>query len=691
MSVKINDDLKLQVSGTYLYIKDNQSAENIKWVIDNEQEIRIYTEVKGTYILKINNTQDLPVEQFLLDSVNDDPLALEDGLFCYKGVSKIAKFLKSGSKIKLGVIYSNGEETKSTTTLLIELINSIGDAYVTPEDLDANFSIITDLINKFSDAKAVEKFETKKKNNDVHLYVKYYREDTLQDLGKISSSLYELGIQNARSESGTSGGGQTGVDSKATGGFAGGYKAQTNNGAAIGENAFSIDGVALGKSANSIERDSIVVGAGAYIKNRHDTSGKNLTNGNIAIGTEANIRNSSPDDHYNNIAIGRRAYIEQSQGSIAIGSRLPSEEGQGYSTEIWKNCTMPYAVISNVTRRCVQIGSRNYIKDGVYSIAIGSDVAAVGSNSSEPIYYGISVGAKSLVRERACIAIGSYAKAGVELDGARSKLNSIMDSAMAKGAIAIGAHVWARRYGCIAIGRKATSCFANNIAIGNGAMAGKEDDVINSKTNKYNYTDGSDNNANSSKASSFAIAIGYKAQALAYKAAQIGPGTNKTKKSLQFMNTQIVNSSGKVTADLNYSRGTVPIEKGGTGATNREKALNNLGIYYGSAPIKITSSNYTAATSKDSTGAIFTIKFPGFKLASSSSSKPYIIASLRTANSDPKDINPLVHSVIVTKINTDSFEVKYKYNGSLKKNDIIKSSNKIFYLRLHYIIIRQDL
>lgn len=692
---EFTDGLKLGVSETTLFLLDNSSADEINWVVDNTQEIKIYSNSTGTFIVKITNKNQNTIEQIVLEPVNDNTYA--NYLHCYSGTSEISKILKSGSKINIGVIYYDEikEANVSTTPLTINLKKSIGNINISPEELDnENSKIIEELIASFSKGRPVRDFRVIEKETDNNYYLEANFADSSPDdweeLGKVSASLEDLGIRNKRHSNGTGGGGQIGykATSNSGSGFAGGYSANTKNGVAIGDQAKSVDGIGMGSGANSAEIDSIVIGLNARIVDEKKKKLDNISNSHIIIGNEARVQyenaQEGKEDFYGNIVIGKKALAHNSRNVTVIGSRSKSPENNstGFDTSLWPGCQMPYASITNVAKNSTLIGPRSYLRNAKNSVAIGANNGVVARDYL--LKYGVSIGSTNLVRESGCIAIGNTAMAGVEENGDVSPLNKKdRNDKKAIGAIAIGTQVWARRLGCIAIGRKAKSCFVNNIAIGNGAEAGNVDRVKNKKGDYY-YAGGdvdySDSNYPNGHITRNAVAIGPLAKAKAFNSIQLGKGTNLIENSLQFRNTTVV-KNGKIPVDMSNKdhTGVLSVERGGTGGSTRKEALNNLGIYYGSSEIAFDDNLLNEATG-NSTGGEISITFPDkltFKTA------PHVVATLRTTTETLNKINPQFHSIIITEISKTGFKIKYKYSGSETKDSIKKN----FKLVIDYTVL----
>ena len=75
---------------------------------------------------------------------------------------------------------------------------------------------------------------------------------------------------------------------------------------------------------------------------------------------------------------------------------------------------------------------------------------------------------------------------------------------------------------------------------------------------------------------------------------QLGEGNNPYNRTLQFRNTQIVDSDGKINSD---NLKTVPVEKGGTGVTSIEELKESLGISEDNDIVEYTHPSHTSRTS----------------------------------------------------------------------------------------------
>ena len=658
--LNISDILELQVSGTSLYLRNNEIAEEINWVIDNTQEIRVYTTRPGVFVIKIIDEEENTIEQVALTrlTVLEN---LENDLYCYGGISKVAKLLKSGTRIKIGLVYADTLEQKGVVTtipLTINLINSIGVLTVSSEELIANKEVIEQLLTIFGSGKAIEGLEIKDESGEKFLYAQYAGQNYEKaKIGKVSSSLEELGIRNKNNSEGNPGGGQLGYGAKATGGFAGGKNAQTTHGAAIGLDAKSVNGVALGQKANSIENNSIAIGTEAYIKSASSALNSTSNNGNIAIGSGALVKWPDAKTPYGNIGIGTNVNVQECQRSIVIGSSetIPSGKDWNDNKNIYTSIKMPFASMSRYTNNAVVVGSGAYAMVAKQPIILGANAAVIGVTSTTKSSgykpsYAIAIGSAALSRASGGIAIGHRAIVGAEAEtGKIYTSNKALELAGKQiNAIAIGERSKARRLNSIAIGSQAHSCYQNNIAIGFKAIAGNPESIKKyEKKSPYDAEVGG------------AIAIGSNSYARSPGSVQIGPGENTRANSLKFQNVEIV-KNGKVCVNLSNSEhtGVLPVSKGGTGAENKGQALKNLGIYSGSLEFypdndakSTRGKEYEIITFKDNKGKNF-FKKP-----------PRVILSYRSLASK---LNPSLHHFMVTEVTKDYCKIQYKYSGDSK-------------------------
>ena len=644
--------LKLQLTDDKSLILNSNEfiGEVVEWVVGQDAyDVEITTNSQNLiYNFVITNLNNEPIESILMTAAENNGTTA-----VYKVRSTIAKFLKSGSKIFIGVTYQimdkSGKLTNYSSKPLPVILNSSINNYVDPLELKANFSVVADLLTKFNSAKAIEGFEVVENSKDktYELFVKYVGIEEKQSLKTITPSVEQLGLVIKR-EGDTGGGGTVGTDAEINydkTGFAGGYGARTTRGAAVGEKAYSTSGFAGGSNASSKAGGGIAIGANSEVYQK-STSG-------IAIGTgSTNIDNTA------SIAIGRYSISNASSYAVVIGSTgFDGTNDDKYITDRIdkdKNSLPPLANQTRATSspRSVIIGYRAYGVRTEDSVIIGNS-ASSRSPKNLANRRCVSVGYMSITRNNSCISIGDEAKAGTTYYGLQISGNKSEESKSGGygnvSAIAIGRCAWARRHSSIALGKHAQAVQHGCLAIGHHSVAGNTNKQYNSKPSSEE-TDGSRS-----------VAIGWRAVASASGAVQLGTGTNTTKDSLQFKGVTIVKDN---VVQVNLSgkgmNGTLPLKKGGTGATSAAGARKNLGIYYGTQAVKDLK-----ISSLSSTGKNITVTFPkDIKF----SSPPQVIANLSFGSDD---YDPACHHFFIKSISKTGFVLRYNYSGtsgSAKKN-----------------------
>ena len=687
--------LKLKLITSSNTLSSELDTSNIEWISSQGQyliQIEASRDLDGLYVL-LTTTEGV-LKEFIKAYKKQDGNSIY-----YECESAIGPKLKGGSQINLGVMYSINEISYRTEPLRIKINEAIVDdgKLQTPENVEPENGTLVDLINTFSDAKAldrievisyskIEKYDEKKDYSNYssdktivifdgnvpiditnlenpYCLIAYYKNFNYPVFcGIVNISSSSLGIISTNTNSSLAGGGQVGNDAKTTIGFSGGKTSESTTGGAVGNNtkttegfaggtgATSETGVAIGKDAKSTFNNVAIGDSASAVAEE----GKENIENNIVIGNSAQSKNNN-----DTIVIGSNNKVETSNNSIRIGKEDTSDTTSFKASE--DSIGIGTNIKSSENRNAVLIGSNiNTSKLTYGSYVDGDKTVDTETAKLEPIHSNICIGDDAIATERSCIAIGPHSVAGCirntdpnEKDRPISRAYERCDISNEPASIAIGRRSAAYAHGGIAIGKECVAGRFSSVAIGYCAEAGPNFQEDNKSTPLFYSPD------NGMKS----IAIGYFAKAKADGAVQIGQGTNNIKNSLQFsyygkneknqnaiINVPIV-QNGYVQVDLNNgTKGVLPRDKGGTGATTKLGARRSLGIFTGSFQRTFDPNSFTG------TGV-------DVKLTYSSrytfNSAPNAFVNLRMATSDTT--SPVLVNYYIKEITTKYILLRVDY------------------------------
>lgn len=539
------------------------------------------------YEVKVNITDGKKYDYFhliLADGSNKQVIEVDTAYlkgYSYWGEFYVPRVMGNNTVVNIGVIAKEQNTKNTISSAPFPVTIKSGIAQPIPFTLDGEDSLtnsgFTTLLNLLEGGLVIKtmSLEDRVENGKKQLYLKVdYKtknEDYTSYLGPINYDLIQLGAQIKR-ENNTGGGAKLGYNAKLElnkDGFAGGYNARACSGVAIGPSAYTNTGVAIGQNAH------------AEPTNSRD---------GIAIGQQAIVDSGSQSS----IAIGDHSQVVSSPRSIVIGGVTITEDQR-------------HSIVKD-SERAVGIGYNTKIKKMRDGIVLGTDTIGRGSDCSRK-QDAIVVGREAKGALSGGIAIGAEATAGFkERDKVEIPDGNLKDEGThAFAGIAIGFRSLARRGASVAIGRNSKTYRWGTVAIGTDSIAGytnteakgnynlTKDDESNTEKN-YGYCAvavgaGSEAKGTRSVALGYnsktynysSVAIGNFAVAKANGAVQLGNGINSKELSLQFRDKTIVNSAQKLQVHLTKDAidGTLPIDKGGTGADNTFDAQRELGIYTG--------------------------------------------------------------------------------------------------------------
>jgi hypothetical protein len=626
----------------------------------------------------------------------------------YTAKFKIPRILKTGDRVHIGIIaqIKEAKDVIVSNALPVLISSGIAQPNVSLKSSELNNSGFAALLNLFKGGMVIKKVsliqETINTVPGKYLYITYDTTDKTEqkiNLGKVTSSLVELGAQTSR-ENGDGGGAKLGYNSKLIGqqeGGAVGYATEAGRGFAGGSQAKTHEGVAIGFGAKAQPVAT-------------NSNNKTVNVDGIAIGKASTIDEKSPYA----TAIGGYTKITESPRSLAIGGGTDANAGATLDRS-------PYSIVIGYKATGERLSS---------GIVIGTSAGALGTNNtgSSITQNPIAIGNKSYAAWGGAIAIGQNSLSGVvrNKDGTVNPINGNgSDDLTNKGSssISIGMNANARRSQSIAIGRGADTYRWGAIAIGYDAIAGNT-----SLDEKANFKDETETNKSTSGYSSVAIgayakakgsgsvalgngtqatqassvAIGAGAKSTAASAIQLGNGTNDTKLSLKFRDKYLVRD-GKLEVDLGGKdkiSGILPISKGGTGAKTQLQALKSLGIYHGVRQIDFSSDNKNVTHNFSNFTAVFEESLTFADLLGISGlefeKKPTILLTIEDETSVLYSfglgVNKVTKTGFILRVQAGPNLLKSKapyaepYGTGIKNNQGV-FSNK---MKIHYLIIGEN-
>ena len=350
----------------------------------------------------------------------------------------------------------------------------------------------------------------------------------------------------------TSGGFSGGLDSSATtggavgsgaketsGGFSGGENSISGSGGAVGCNTYTSTGGAVGHSAETYILFSDLIDVGyqsSFTVDCEDFPLNFMTDYIIFIDGDWSRQLSS--DQYTCTV----TYVSKGKYTISIQLNYSlNDDGNAVVGDYTITTGMPISIA--------------FLTDGFAGgyMTTATNGGAVGSRAKETSGGG-AVGKSASAITGGAVGFESQANFG----------GAVGESATTVTGGAVGKKSHADYGG--SVGENATATSGG--AVGSGA---NESEGGFSGGESASSTTGAAVGARASALSGFAG--GRDAVATASKAVQLGPGTNSTENTLQYLSWQLLNASGLI-PNARYS--TVPLSKGGTGATTWASAINKL-------------------------------------------------------------------------------------------------------------------
>ena len=296
------------------------------------------------------------------------------------------------------------------------------------------------------------------------------------------------------------------------------------------------------------------------------------SNNNIAIGTNANVQDTSDaivigsdavTRGLNDVVIGHDAFALTGGNSVVIGNAARQSSGAegiaiGQAADAGQTAAVAIGESAGASGfRSMAFGDASAAST-TDSIAFGANASATGGNS-------VAFGTDSTASQNNATAFGNDASCNgtssvaIGFNSASNQFNQVVIGAAANAqqssALAIGAAADSQGQGGIAIGQSAVSDGLNSIVLGRNSVIDNADfstDTCIAIGNGATI----DPTPITGAASDNSIAIGTNAIVLnAANAVQIGTGTNSTDSTLQFLGNTLADANGLVIVNQDITSG----------------------------------------------------------------------------------------------------------------------------------------